>query len=315
MQDLEARNKLHCHGNEAPWTDFSQDTARLAADVRAALELAASWQGQTDSRDRRTAGTEGQRSPSRSLPWPGWVPCCAVLAQAPWPGRARLSGTWRKSWLSKDAWRSRRGSGRAALSGDSAFTSFHSTHSVVSTATVGRAKGLQQLSPTSSPLSPPPQGSSLLPGLRPDTTHCRAAPEQPCAAARVTHTWATLPPVSALTCGPSLALGTGHPSWLGGCFGRGGGSWTRLGGERTGPGAECMEGGGTGPCCRGLVLLHRLQHPPPQFPISGAGEKGEKKCVGDKSTYMHPPLQQSDLLVPAPQMDRSMPPEAMTLKH
>lgn len=46
MWDLEARNKLHCHGNEAPWTDFSQDTARLMADVRAApshCELAGPW--------------------------------------------------------------------------------------------------------------------------------------------------------------------------------------------------------------------------------------------------------------------------------
>lgn len=57
MWDLEARNKLHCHGNEAPWTDFSQDTARLMADVRAApshCELAG--------------------------PWPGWVPRHGVPA-------------------------------------------------------------------------------------------------------------------------------------------------------------------------------------------------------------------------------------------
>lgn len=50
MQDLEARNKLHFHGNEAPWTDFSQDTARIVADVRAAPEPAASWQGRAGSR-------------------------------------------------------------------------------------------------------------------------------------------------------------------------------------------------------------------------------------------------------------------------
>lgn len=66
---------------------------------------------------------------------PPWGPG----TRAPWPGTAGLGGTWRKSWLSKEAWRTRRGSGRVALSGDSAFTSFHSTHSVVSTATAGRA--------------------------------------------------------------------------------------------------------------------------------------------------------------------------------
>lgn len=120
MRDLEARNKLNCHGNAAPWTDFSQDTARLGADVRAAPAPAARWQGQ--------AGRAGSRAPR------------ARWGRAPRHGSARLSGTSRKSWLSKEAWRSRRGSGagRAARSGDSAFTSFHSTHRVVSTATAGR---------------------------------------------------------------------------------------------------------------------------------------------------------------------------------
>lgn len=92
----------------------------------------------------------------------------------------------------------------------------------------------QHLHPPGSPLSPPRQGSSFLPGLRPDTTHFRATLEQPGAAARVTHARATLLPVSAVTHGPSLALGTRHPSWLGSCFGRGGGSWTRLGGHGLG---------------------------------------------------------------------------------
>lgn len=120
MRDLEARNKLNCHGNAAPWTDFSQDTARLGADVRAAPAPAARWQGQ--------AGQAGSGAP------------CTQWGRAPRHGSARLSGTSRKSWLSKEAWRSRRGSGagRAARSGDSAFTSFHSTHRVVSTATAGR---------------------------------------------------------------------------------------------------------------------------------------------------------------------------------
>lgn len=38
MRDLEARNNSYCHGNAAPWTDFSQDTAQLRADVRAGCE-------------------------------------------------------------------------------------------------------------------------------------------------------------------------------------------------------------------------------------------------------------------------------------
>jgi len=56
----------------------------------------------------------------------------------------RCGSTSRKSWLSKEAWRNRRGNGagRVARSGDSAFTSFHSTHRVVSTATAGRAQCL-----------------------------------------------------------------------------------------------------------------------------------------------------------------------------
>lgn len=63
---------------------------------------------------------------------------------------------------------------------------------------------------------------------------------------------------------------------------------------------------------QGLVLLHHLQHCPPQFAISGAEEKGARRGGG---TYMHPPLQQPDLLAPAPQMEGSLTPRAMALQH
>ena len=70
MQDLEARNKLHFHGNEAPWTDFSQDTARIVADVRAAPEPAASWQGR--------AGSGAVSSGAPRAPGHGQAGCPAV---------------------------------------------------------------------------------------------------------------------------------------------------------------------------------------------------------------------------------------------
>lgn len=194
MRDLEARNKLNCHGNAAPWTDFSQDTARLGADVRAAPAPAARWQGQ--------AGQAGSGAP------------CTQWGRAPRHGSARLSGTSRKSWLSKEAWRSRRGSGagRAARSGDSAFTSFHSTHRVVSTATAGR---------TGAASAPPSLagwrlrvGSLGQASLAPHETGHNSwqgsfLPSPRGAAVRVTHARAAGAPVSAVTRGTRLAPAPG----------------------------------------------------------------------------------------------------------
>lgn len=288
MQDLEARNKLHCHGNEAPWTDFSQDTARLAADVRAAPEPAASWQGRVGSGAPRTPSHGQAGCPAvgyrhtGTLAGHGWArryleEVLAVEGGLAHQAGQRAGGTqWRQCFHLLPLHAQRRVHGHC-----------------------GKSRGrCQQLRPAGNPLSPPPWDSGFLLGLRPDTTRCRAALEQLGAAAWVTHARATLPPLSAVTHGPSLAPGSGRPSRLGACFGRGGGSWARLRGGMNW--ARCvwrqtalgLAAGGWHPSTISKIPL-------PNSPSLGQEGKEQKGMGGNKSSCSRSLPQQPDLLAPA----------------
>lgn len=275
-----------------------------------------SEQPQSRLRAGRARRAAGQQSPLCPRPQPGRVPHSGAPASGH-PGRARLGSVVPGG---SPGCRRRPGAPGGAAGGWRSAATTLSPPSTPRTASCpqplreepGRH---QHLHPPGSPLSPPPQGSSFLPSLRPGTTHCSATPEQPGAAAQVTHARATLPPVSAVTHGPSLAPGTGRPSRLGGCFWRGGGSWTRL--EGTDWARHWVHGGR-----RRWAMLWWLVLPPPSptTPCSvphlwGRRERNKKPGRGDKRIRMCPPLQQPDLLALAPQTDGSLPPQALTPKH
>lgn len=144
---------MHCHGNEAPWTDFSQDTARLMADVRAAPS------------HRKLAG-----------PWPGQAPRHGVLAH----------GYLSRAWLGlvvpggNPGCRRRPGAPAEAGGGQHSGVTVPSPPSTPHTASCPRPLQ-EEPCPTSAPPFPQqpsqcpnhcPRGSSFLSSLRPDTTRC-----------------------------------------------------------------------------------------------------------------------------------------------